>query len=71
MSILWPELPVDPPEEKYITADCGCEVYDGENIYTWECKRLCPDCMKQKIAEMRLEELAALLGCTWREVRIK
>lgn len=71
MSILRPELPVDPPEEKYITADCGCDVYDGERLFTLEGKKICPDCMKDMIHRMSLEKLAYLIGADIEEVRIK
>ncbi len=58
-----PELPLLPLEEEFLTADCGHEVYSGEKIYTWEQGTLCPDCLEDRIREMRTDELAVLLGC--------
>lgn len=63
-----PEPPLTPPEDKYITASCGHEVFSGEETFTWENKTLCSDCFKDKIDEMSLGELAALLGCEHRAV---
>ena len=58
-----PEPAVLPPEEEYISADCGHEVYIGEKIYTWEQGTVCPDCLEDRIRELRTDELAVLLGC--------
>ena len=33
-----------PPEERYIMAKCGHEVYEGEDLYETEDGTLCPDC---------------------------
>lgn len=63
-----PEPDTDPPEDFYVEADCGHEVYEGETLYTWDDETLCPDCMRDKIDEMELYELAALLGCDFTTV---
>jgi hypothetical protein len=34
-----------------------------KKIYTWEQGTLCPDCLEDRIREMRTDELAVLLGC--------
>ena len=52
----------DPPENYFVMADCGHEVYDGENLYLWNEKTLCPDCMKDKVGEIPLSEIAVFLG---------
>lgn len=59
-----------PPEPDYITAGCGCEVYEGETIFSYDGGTLCPDCMEAIFDEMSLEEKAELLGCTWRTVEL-
>lgn len=61
----------DPPEPEFIKAGCGCEVYEGENIYIYDGKSLCPDCMAAIFDEMSLEEKAELLGCTWEKVKFE
>lgn len=50
-------------EEKYIYGGKGCmhEIYAGENAYVWDGELLCPDCFKEKIEELTLEELAFIL----------
>lgn len=59
---------LEAPEEFYVTAGCGCEVHEGEELYEWENKTLCPDCMEEKFNEMTLQEKAALLGCEFSTV---
>ena len=64
----------EPPDggdvfERYVTADCGHEVYDGERMYEWEDAGLiCPECMDGKFDELTTAEKAALLGCESTEV---
>lgn len=60
----------EPPEPDYIKAGCGCEVYEGETIFSYDGGTLCPDCMEAIFDEMSLEEKAELLGCTWRTVEL-
>ena len=74
-----PEPRRDPPEDYYITADCGHEVYEGENLFEWDRydpktkthKRIliCPDCFDDRFAEFTREEKAALLGLSYSEVK--
>ena len=65
-----PEPSVDPPDnDKYITAGCGHEVYEGEEIFEWENGiTLCGDCLEERFLEMCLTERAELLGCEHRIV---
>jgi hypothetical protein len=57
-------LPTEESESRYVTADCGHEVYDGECMYEWEdMHTLCPECVEYKFNELSLEEKAALLDC--------
>ena len=49
---------------RFIVADCGHEVYDGEYMYEWEGeKTLCPECVEVKFDELCTAEKAALLCC--------
>lgn len=65
-----PEPPVLPPEDvSYVTAGCGHEVYEGEELFEWENgATLCPDCLEDRFMEMSLTERAELLGCEHRAV---
>lgn len=54
---------LEAPEDIFITADCGCEIYEGEEMYEWDGKTLCSDCFDDKFSEMTRREKAALLGC--------
>lgn len=64
-----PEPPVEPPEAaRYITAGCGHEVYEGEELYESEEGTLCRECLEDLIRQMPLRELAELVGCACLEV---
>lgn len=63
-----PEPSVDPPEDFYMIADCGHEVYEGEHLIEWQGKQICPDCFKEDILDLPVWELAALLGASSVEV---
>ncbi len=65
-----PEPPVVPPDsEKYITAGCGHEIYDGEEVFEWEDgQTLCADCLEDRFMQLSLAERAELLGCEHRAV---
>ena len=67
-----PESSLTPPEEFYISADCGHEVYDGEVMIKWpdvrRVKTLCPDCFRDKLGEMSTQELAVHFGCDYTTV---
>ncbi len=60
-----PQPPVEPPDDAgYITAGCGHEVYEGEEVFEWENgATLCSDCLEDRFLEMSLTERAELLGC--------
>lgn len=64
-----PERSIEPPEEFYVMADCGHEVYEGQSLFEWEnektrkIEQLCPDCFKGKVDALTLEELADLMHC--------
>lgn len=64
------EPPLEPPESaRYITAGCGHEVYEGEEMFqSDEEGTLCRDCMEEFIRAMPLKELAELVGCECVEV---
>lgn len=66
-----PEQPLEPAEQTYLTAACNHEVYPGENMFEWEGKTLCPDCLEDKFSELRIEEKADLMGCAYIQVREK
>lgn len=53
----------------YIIADCGHEVYEGEYLYEWDGKRICPDCMEEEKNSLSLPQFCELLGGDWKEVR--
>lgn len=70
-----PEPPLEPPDDDvYITADCGHEVFEGENMYLlddirYKYKRwVCPDCFKDELDRMSLEEFADILGVEYQPV---
>lgn len=65
------EPDTDPPEDFYVTAACGHEIYEGETLFEFEGNTYCPDCFREKIDDMELEELAAFLGCEFWRVRKK
>ena len=60
-----PEPRLDAPDDgRFITAGCGHEVYEGEELYGWDDDRtLCAECFEQRFNELSLGERAELLGC--------
>lgn len=67
-SMKTPDVP-DCTETRYVYADCGHEVYDGEYLYEWDDSRtLCPECVELKFDELSIEEKTALMGCQGTEV---
>lgn len=68
---LQPERALEPADQAYLTAACGHEVYPGENMFEWEDKTLCPDCLEDKFSELSIEEKADLMGCAYLQVREK
>ena len=59
-----PEPATDPPEEYYDVAGCEHEIYEGESLWEWDGKFLCPDCMEEVINDLTWEEIAAVYGAT-------
>ena len=66
--MLEPERRLSPRGDKFVFAECGHEVYEGERIYEWEPGTLCPDCMEDRFSELSTQEKAELLGCESSEV---
>lgn len=72
-----PEPPTTPPEDKYDTAGCGHEIYDGETVVTWNGKEVCQDCFADEVMRFlasenpaKIAELAEMLRCEHRTVSI-
>ncbi len=65
MAITHPEPPVDAPDDgRFVTAGCGHEVFEGEELYDWDDgQTLCADCLDERFSELSLNERAELLGC--------
>ena len=65
-----PEPPAEPPDNaRYITAGCGHEIYEGDEIFEWENgQTLCGECLEDRFLEMSRGERAELLGCEHRAV---
>lgn len=57
-----PDPKTEPDEEKYITADCGDEVYVGEYLYVIDGKTYCPNCAEEEINSIGFNELVERLG---------
>jgi hypothetical protein len=72
-SMLMPEPPLSPPEDdRYLTAGCGHEVYDGEDLFEWENgQTLCSDCLSDRFNDMSLVERAELLGCEHQTINFR
>ena len=53
----------DRQEARYVTDANGHEVYEGEDIYWWDGKWLCQECMEDEIfRKLPLQELVLLAG---------
>lgn len=61
MAFYEPE-PIITPEDDEVFADCGHNVYEGENLYEVEGKWICPDCFKDMVNELTLPEWAELMN---------
>jgi hypothetical protein len=74
MSLVYPPVPsppLEPPEDGFIIADCGHEVYDGERMYELPGgDMLCPDCVEDRFLDMTTYDKARLLGCEATVVRV-
>lgn len=55
---------------KYRCPDCGCEMYEGETVYSWTEHQphgeseiyICGDCFDDKFSELTRNEMARLIG---------
>lgn len=61
MSNTYCEPSLDPPEEYYVYADCGHEVYKGELLREFNGKTWCPECFLDEIYSLSIEALDQLL----------
>ena len=62
MTMTWDERRAEeeyktPPEAKTVTycEDCGNEYHAGENLYRWDGKWLCAECIKDDLIHMSAE----------------
>jgi len=64
------EPSLEPPETaRYITAGCGHEVYEGEELFESDQEgTFCRECVEEMIREMPVKELAELAGFACVEV---
>ena len=64
MSYYLPEQPLEPrePLPDCICDECGSWFYGDERIYISDGQRLCPDCFREELSELSIEELADLVG---------
>lgn len=66
-----PEPPLEPPEDdRYMIADCGHEVYEGEALVEDNDtgKTQCEECFRDEIDALSLSELADVFNATVRIV---
>ena len=56
------EPSLEPPEEKSYMADCGCEVYEGDEVFEWEESYICEDCFRTHIRLMPTKKIADYMG---------
>ena len=59
-----PERGLEPPEPYFVLGDCQHEVYEDEELFDWEGKWICGDCLKEKVQELSISELADVFGCS-------
>ena len=64
MSYYLPERPLEPREP---LPDCVCDecenwFYGDERIYISNGRKLCPECFREELSELSIEELADLVG---------
>ena len=60
---------LSPPEYSFIECGCGCELHDGESVYTWDSEKLCEECLRDRVLTMPLGQLADALGLLCEVVR--
>ena len=64
MSYYLPEQPLEPRDP---LPDCVCDecenwFYGDERIYISNGRKLCPECFREELSELSIEELADLVG---------
>ena len=64
MSYYLPERPLEPRDP---LPDCVCDecenwFYGDERIYISNGRKLCPECFREELSELSIEELADLVG---------
>lgn len=54
--------PPRPPEPDCICDECGNWFYGDERIYISNGRKLCPECFREELSELSIEELADYVG---------
>ena len=59
-----PEQPLEPrdPLPDCVCDECGNWFYGDERIYISNGRKLCPECFREELSELSIEELAGLVG---------
>ena len=64
MSYYLPEQPLEPrdPLPDCVCDECGNWFYGDARIYISNGRKLCPECFREELSELSIEELADLVG---------
>ena len=64
MSYYLPEQPLEPrdPLPDCVCDECGNWFYGDERFYISNGRKLCPECFREELSELSIEELADLVG---------
>lgn len=64
MSYYLPEQPLEPrdPPPDCVCDECGSWFYGDERIYVSNGRKLCPECFREELSELSIEELADYVG---------
>ena len=64
MSYYLPEQPIEPrdPLPDCVCDECGNWFYGDEKIYISNGRKLCPECFREELSELSIEELADYVG---------
>lgn len=64
MSYYLPKQPIEPrdPPPDCVCDECGDWFYGDERIYISNGRKLCPECFREELSELSIEELADLVG---------
>ena len=64
MSYYLPEQPLEPrdPLPDCVCDECGNWFYGDERIYISNGRKLCPECFREELSELSIEELADYVG---------